>query len=265
MNRFRITLLVFLFLALGVMFYAVTVVIPSQQRQYIQFQNEQRDHDLAQRSEDYRNIIKPAFTKDSEQVAQIRAQVQKNDEAREQAINEAEENSIIAAARRKEEYAQAKVAEEQATAPKPIGLVASYSPEWNAVMVKPVTSAPINIGVILAVRREGRILCELVVDNTDEESGQISASIKNSDITPSTERSAKNTTPAVGDEVIVSPFPSSQELRSGNQNAGFPAVDTTVPFAPAPVSIPTPPSSQDPGQAQDNQLPEIDATLVPIH
>ncbi|MBQ1204028.1 MAG: hypothetical protein IIX61_09580, partial [Loktanella sp.] len=192
------------------------------------------------------------FAPDAEtpEVAQARAAAEESARKGEQALTEAEESSVIAAAKRKEEAALAKQAEVEANAPKPLGLVAAFDQEWNILMIKPVSEMPLHPGFVVAVRRDGRIVCEAVIDALDSESGQYSATLKVADLGKviSAVSSEATLQPAVGDEIIESPFPSSAELRggSGAQGAGLPAL----------------PAEQ--GESNDGGLPVIDASLTPV-
>lgn len=154
---------------------------------------------------------------------------------------------MIAAAKRKEEAALAKQVEAEATAPKPLGLVASFDAEWNVLMIKPVSDMPLNPGLVVAARRDGRIVCEAVIDSLDSESGQYSATLKVADLGKvTTGASATIPQPAVGDEIIESPFPSSAELRGGTDD--LPSLPDVAPD--------TTPAGEG--------LPVIDATLTPM-
>ena len=251
MNGFRVTLLVLLCLAVSLMFYAVMVVVPSWQNQYGEYQASQKLTEY-QRNNDNHRLRMEQFAPDAEtpEVAQARAAAEESARKGEQALTEAEESSVIAAAKRKEEAALAKQAEVEANAPKPRGLVAAFDQEWNILMIKPVSEMPLHPGFVVAVRRDGRIVCEAVIDALDSESGQYSATLKVADLgkvisAVSTEATLQ---PAVGDEIIESPFPSSAELRggSGAQGAGLPALPA------------------EPGESNDGGLPVIDASLTPV-
>lgn len=251
MNGFRITLLVLLCLAVTLMFYAVMVVVPSWQNQYGEYQASQKLAEY-QRNNDFHRLRMEQFAPEAEspEVAQARAAAEESARKGEQALTEAEESSVIAAAKRKEEATLAKQAEVEANAPKPLGLVAAFDQEWNILMIKPVSDVPLHPGYVVAVRRDGRIVCEAVIDVLDSESGQYSATLKVADLGKviSNVSSEASLQPAVGDEIIESPFPSSAELR-GN----------TV----APASV-LPDLPADNGAVNDGGLPVIDASLTPV-
>lgn len=279
MNRFRVAVMTLLLLAVGIMYYAVAVVVPRQQSRYDQYLGEQRERELAFRSEEYRKMTEAPEVQEAQSVADARAKGEEAEAKRQQALREAEESNVIAEARRKEEAAVAEAAAADAAAPKPIGLVTSYSADWNALMINPVTDAPIALGTVVAVRRDNVIIGEAVVEAQDE-SGQLSATLKETDMAQGA--AAERAKPQVGDQVILSPFPSSRELRSGESAAGM-LVDTTLPVAASaerPV-LPEPgsdaprtpgideskieqPREAVPAGESAQGLPEIDATLVPI-
>lgn len=250
MNGFRITLLVLLCLAVSLMFYAVMVVVPGWQTQHGEYQAAAKLAEFQQRNDSHR-LRMEQFGPEAEtpEIARARAAAEESARKNEQALTEAEESSVIAAAKRREEAARtAQPAEPAETEAKPLGLVASFDKEWNALMVKPVTEEPLTPGLVVAVRREGRIVCEAVIDVLDTESGQYSATVKNVDLGRSQAgaQSDAGTQPAVGDEIIISPFPDSTELRGGISPAPLPAAATET--------------EQNNGDA----LPTLDATLTPI-
>ncbi len=230
------------------MFYAVMVIVPGWQNQYGEYQASQKLAEY-QRNNDYHRLRMEQFSPEAEspEVAQARAAAEESARKGEQALTEAEENSVIAAAKRKEEAAAAKEAETEVAAPKPLGLVAAFDAEWNVLMIKPVSDMPLNPGLVVAARRDGRIVCEAVIDSLDAESGQYSATLKVADLGKvTTGASVAAQQPAVGDEIIESPFPSSAELRGDSE--ALPAVPAV-----APDTTPA-----------DTGLPVIDATLTPM-
>lgn len=262
MNGFRITILVLLCLAVGLMFYAVMVIVPGWQNQYSEYQASMKIAEYQQSNDHHRQRMEQ-FSPDAEapEVTTARTMAEESARKDEQALNEAEESNVIAAARRKEEAALARQAEAEAEAPKPLGLVAAYNPEWNSLMIRPVAEVPMAMGFVVAVRRAGSIVCEAVIDGRDEESGQYSATVKAAELGTTSPQPAEKRTPAVGDEVIETPFPSSQELRRGSDFLPPAAQQANAPSgnaAPAPLpSLPSEPSGQE-------SLPELDATLTPV-
>lgn len=262
MNGFRVTILVLLCLAVGLMFYAVMVIVPGWQNQYSEYQASMKIAEYQQRNDHHRQRMEQ-FSPDAEapEVATARAMAEESARKDEQALNEAEESSVIAAARRKEEAALARQAVEEAEAPQPLGLVAAFNPEWNSLMIRPVSDVPMATGFVVAVRREGGIVCEAVIDGRDEESGQYSATVKVAELGTVAPQPVEKRTPAVGDEIIETPFPSSRELRGGSdflppaavKNIGA-SEGADAAFLP---SLPTEPSTRE-------TLQELDATLTPV-
>ncbi len=170
-------------------------------------------------------------------------EVKASDLKREAALAEAEERNIIALAQAKEEQAlaEAKAAEEKEKAQQTeqgfevIGQVSSYDANWASIIVKPADGAIITEGLRIAIMQQQGIICEALIDGKDEPSGQYMASIL-----PGKIGNSEPQPPVAGDKVIVSPFESSKDIRTGSG---------TTPVAPA--------STQD-------GIPDIDATLVPI-
>ena len=170
-------------------------------------------------------------------VAEARAAAEKAQQERIKKLTEAEESSVLADARRKQEESMAQQADEDVDDSKPIGLVTSYNQEWNSVLFKPVTQSPINIGLVVALRRDGNILCEAEVDNVDQESGQVSAQLKHSSFNADAQGGAvqdgilpEDKMPAVGDEVIITPFETTRDLREDNMNFGAPVPTRAAPL-----------------------------------
>jgi hypothetical protein len=148
----------------------------------------------------------------------------------EKSVYEAEERAVIEEAKRKAMAAQEQKAREERAAEKTIGLVTAFNKEWLSIMFKPAVTDVINEGVIIAVRREGIVICEATVDLKDDESGQLGATLKPQEFGKSQANvDVEKLLPQVGDEVIYSPFASARELRAEN------------PFVkPAPLSVPRP-------------------------
>ena len=113
------------------------------------------------------------------------------------------------------------------------------------MLFKPNGSMPVNEGLIIAVRRNDYIVCEATVDGKDEISGQITAAVKPAHFGGVSDEAAEaNQIPRPGDDVIISPFPSSKDLRLedyGSQDIPVPAADN----APEP-------------------MPEIEGILTPV-
>ncbi len=263
MNGFRITILTLLCLSVGLMFYAVLFVIPSWQGNYNSYQSSLKLAEYEKKNDIHRQQMlayDPAV--EAPEVEKARLEQEAAVREAEASINEAEENMVVAAAKRKEEASRARAARERDdSAANPssavIGQVASYDAEWNCVMMKPSVPDLFQPGALLAVRREGAVLCELVVDSRDPDSGQVSATIKETDM-DSGSTDAKKREPRAGDEVIVSPFLSAKELMGER---------TETPVAPVqqlpsaseddrtPPPPPPPPPADEPEQ-QPESVPE---------
>ncbi len=250
MNGFRVTILVLFCLTVGLMFYAVTVVLPAQQERYNVYQAAEKSKEYELREYDHRlRMEQLAPETDTPEVKNARESAEESERQREQAINEAEEISVIASARRKQEereaQAAAEAAREEQNQPISLGTVKAFDAEWNVILFLPQADTPVSEGLEIAVRREGKLICEAVVDGKDEQSGQVSAAIKQADF-GATMPGVEIPEPQVGDEVIISPFESSKQLRLQNvDNFGTP-------------------DRQPASQTTDKQLPEVEATLTPI-
>lgn len=242
MNGFRVTILVLLCMTVGLMFYAVTVVIPGKQSQYELYKTGREADEYQQRhAEHLARMEQLGPDVESPEMQTARTAAEEDQKAREQKLNEAEEAGVLAAARRKQEAEQAKHAAQAAKEAAadseakafPLGHVASYDADWNIVMFSTQTNTPMTPGRLLAVRRGDLVICEIVVDALDEESQQVSATIKPGKLT---DLSQEDRAPRMGDEIIESPFGTGTE----GDTTGFPEL---------------------PAEADPN---EVNATLVPI-
>lgn len=238
MNGFRVTILVLLCLAVGLMFYVVAYMIPQQQERYDAYQAAQSQDAYQQRKDEHQRRMQELDPEhESDTVAEARAAAEKAQQERLKKLTEAEESSVLADARRKQEETMAQKADEEVDESRPIGLVTSYNQEWNSVLFKPVTQSPINIGLVVALRRDNNIVCEAEVDNVDQESGQVSAQIKQSKFSSAADGGAvqdgllpEDKMPAVGDEVIITPFETVRDLREDNMNFGAPVPTSAAPL-----------------------------------
>ena len=98
--------------------------------------------------------------------------------------------------------------------------------------------------VKIAVRRNDYIVCEATVDGQDTESGQYTAALKQAEFGGAKDPEVEaNRKPRVGDEVIVSPFPSSRDLRMDGYN---PLLENQQP------------------SAEPKGIPEIEGILTPV-
>lgn len=251
MNGFRVTILVLFCLTVGLMFYAVTVVLPAQQERYNVYQATEKSKEYEQREYDHRLRMEQLDPEsDTQEVKDARESAAESERRREQAINEAEEISVIASAKRKQEEREAQAAaqaiREEENQPISLGSVKAFDAEWNVILFLPSADTPVSEGLEVAVQRDGKLICEAVVDGKDEQSGQVSAAVKQADFGASMP-GVEGAKPQVGDDVIISPFMSSKQLRLQDvDNFGIPSQQP----------LPQTPSG--------NQLPEVEATLTPI-
>lgn len=221
MNGFRVTILVLFCLTVSLMFYAVTVVIPGRQEQYELYRTMQKTNEYQQRNAEHRARMEQLGPDvEAPEVSEARSEAEEGERKRRQEINEAEESSVLASARRKEEERSAREAAEEAAAPETLGHVVSFNEYWNSLLFTPESNTPMNEGLSLAVRRGQTIVCEAVVDGRDDESGQVSATVKQAVFAPNGGAPQTNATPAAGDEIILSPFLSSRDLRDDNDHFG---------------------------------------------
>ena len=291
MNGFRITVLTLLCLSVGLMFYAVLFVIPAWQGEYSAYQSSLRIEEYQKKNDIHRQQMQ-VYDPNVEAPEVEQARLEQEEAARrdEASLNEAEESNVVAAAKRKEEVARA-AASRQQDEPKDarsavVGIVASYDPEWNCVMIKPEVPDVFTPGAVVAVWRDKYVVCEAVVDNIDSLSGQVSATLKEADFGQvSVQIDEQKFLPRVGDEVIVSPFADTRDLRGdapggvapdSEQLPEVPGTEASVSPQPAPVSAgesreqkmaPDLPDSPDSGQPQispaesSSELPSLDDSV----
>ncbi len=251
MNPFRIIILSLLSISLLLLLYVIFILVPERQTEYAQYQSTVQMTRFNERQEAHQVRMNQIAPLNNEQgIADAIDEVKESELKREAALAEAEERNIIAQARAKEEkaLAEAKAAEEAKQAEKNtaqgfeiIGQISSYDQEWASLVIMPVEGAIITEGLRIAIMQQEGIICEAMVDGKDEPSGQFIASLL-----PGKIGNSEPKPPVIGDKVIVSPFESSKDIRTSTEEAQA-----------APVS-PTGPA------AQQQSLPEIDATLVPI-
>lgn len=254
MNGFRVTILVLFCLTVGLMFYAVTVVIPGRQEQYELYRTMQKSNEYRQRNAEHLARMEQLGPDvEAPEVSNARSEAEEGERKRQQEINEAEESSVLASARRKEEERTARAAAEEAAAPAALGRVASFNREWNSILFTPEgAKTPLNDGLVIAVRRGDYIVCEAVVDGRDEESGQVSATVKQAIFAANGNVPQDTPTPAAGDEIILSPFLSGRDLRDDNEHFGAALrqmeqgdMTTALPQQPAPAAEPAPSPAAD--------------------
>lgn len=252
MNGFRITVLVLLALALGLMFYVVTVVIPEEKASYAEYQEALRDTAYERRDAEHRARlaqIHPAV--DVSEADLAKQEAERNAREREEARLKREEELVLEAGRKAEEKSQA--LEDRSEASKPVAQVAIYDKENNLMMLKPVTEdGTLVVGQVLAIRRNGGIVCELAVEARDDESGQYSAYVKHAQFSKA---GSPELLPQQGDEVIVSPLPQVSDLPALNVTpAGEAALGTDV----------AAPSANQPSVPAQNEAPEADVPMIPV-
>jgi hypothetical protein len=243
MNAFRAVILALLIIAVGIIFYAFTEVIPARQAQYQMYQTQLKinEYEKRQQEHDARMALLGSQT-DAPEVAAARAAAEEEAKKNEADLTAAEEHSVIASARRRQEIEEAATAAEDAAKPSTLGAVTAYLEDCGVLLFKADGSMPVNEGLLIAVRRNDYIVCEATVDGKDEESGQFTAALKAANFGGVADPVAEeNRKPRPGDEVIVSPFLSSRELRL----EGYEAPGAEAPESPQP-------------------LPEVEALLTPV-
>lgn len=277
MNGFRVTILVLFCLTVGLMFYAVTVVIPGRQEQFELYRTMQKSNEYQQRNAEHRARMEQLGPDvEAPEVSDARSAAEESERQRRQELNEAEESSVLAAARRKEEERAAREAAEraaeEAAAPAKLGQVASYSAEWSSILFSPSSSTPMNDGLAIAVMRGKQLVCEAVVDGRDEESGQVSATVKPLVMKNYGGAAIQQLTPAPGDEVILSPFAAAADALSAHSRATE-GLSSLPAAAPAPEGNAAPaadtPSGEIPAleplpaELEQGATPAADASAAP--
>ncbi len=242
MNGFRATILVLLILTVGLMFYAFTVLLPARQDQYQMYQTQLKINEYEKRQMEHDARMARLGTEvDAPEVAAARAAAEEEAKKNEADLTAAEESSVIASAKRRQEIEEAATAAEDAAKPAPLGAVTAYLEDCAVLLFKADGSMPVNEGLLIAVRRDDYIVCEATVDGKDEESGQFTAALKQANFGGVKDPVAEeNRKPRPGDQVIVSPFLSSRDLR----------LESYTP--------PTPPAEE------PQPMPEIEAILTPV-
>ena len=244
MTAFRATILILLVLTVGLMFYAFAVLLPARQEQYLMYQQQQKinEYQLRQQEHDARMARLDADA-DTPEMAAARAAAEAEARKNEAELTAAEENSVIASVKRRQEAEAAEeTPQEDTAAPAELGTVTAYLDDCAVLLFKASASTPVNEGLDIAVRREDYIVCEATVDGRDEESGQYTAAIKQTVFSGAKDAEAEaNRQPRPGDQISVSPFLSSRELRMEGYNP-----------------------QQEVQQDAPRQLPEIEDILTPV-
>ncbi len=247
MNAFRATILVLLVLTVGLMFYAFVELIPARQGEYQMYQTQLKINEYEQRKMEHdARMSRLKADADTPEMAAAREAAAEADKKNEADLTKAEEHSVIASVKRRQEIEAAADAASEADAAAEsasLGAVTAYLEDCAVVLFKADGSTPVNEGLQIALRRDDYIVCEATVDGRDEESGQYTAAIKQVQFggveDPAVEANRK---PRPGDAVIISPFLSSRDLRL--ESAG---------------DIPAQPRQEVP-----QQLPEVEAILTPV-
>ncbi len=252
MNGFRITLLVMLGLAVGALLCIVTFFQNNQQANYDAYQTKVQANERQLQIDEHKARMERIGPRaEGLGTEEIDAAVAE----RHRRINEAEERNVLATAQRRDAERVAEQAQQVADEEKPLGLVASFDKEWGFLMVKPVSESPLPKGMVVAIRRAGNILCEAEIGDKDEESGQYSAAIRETDFNSGKGSiAAEKFEPTTGDEVIMTPFASTRDLRTGGSSI--------MSVIPSGDSAPLPALPYD-GPVED-AIPEVDATLTPM-
>lgn len=245
MNAFRATILVLLVLTVGLMFYAFVVLVPARQNEYQMYQTRLKINEYEQRQMEHEaRMARMETDADTPGMAAARAAAAEEDKKNAEELTNAEEHSVIASARRRQEIeaaAEDAPADEDAAAATALGSVTAYLEDCGVILFKADGSTPVNEGLQIALRRGHYVVCEATVDGRDEESGQYTAAIKQVSFggvaDPAVEANRK---PCPGDEVIISPFLSSRDLRLEN-------------------TVTQPAAAESP-----RELPEIEAVLTPV-
>lgn len=225
MNSFRVTILVFLAVALGVLFWIVAFLLPSTQ----QISDEQKRE---QESSHYDKLLTHGAEKKDSPVAaaQSGTDILKEDQAakdraeierlrKELDLKKEEEEVLKKGASATTPAAASSATVENAV---PVAVVSYYDKENNIVLLQPQGNQELSSSQVLAVSRFDGIACELVLQRFDQESGLYSAATKKVDlITNPTmmQVTSMASDPKVGDKVIISPLPQVGDLPSLNSTA----------------------------------------------
>ena len=245
MNAFRATILVLLALTVGLLFYAFAVLLPQRQVQYESYQTQLKINEYQQQQMEHEErMARLGADAETPEMAAARAAAEEADKKIEADLTAAEESSVIASAKRRLEAEETSIPEKHPVKVSALGEVTAYLEDCAVILFKAGDKEPLNEGLNIAVRRQDYIVCEAVVDGRDEESGQFTAAVKQvvfgGALDPAAEENRK---PVPGDEVIISPFLSSRELRMENYN---------------------PQQDAQPSSDAPRKLPEIEAVLTPV-
>ena len=227
MNSFRVTILVFLAVALAFLFWIVAFLAPKTQ----QMSDEQKRE---QESSQYDKLLNQGTEKKDAPVsaAQSGTDLLKEDQAakdkaeierlRKELELKKEEEEVLK--RGQQNAAQSSTGTNAAAVDNvaPVAVVTYYDKANNIVLLQPQDKQELSTSQVLAVSRFGGIVCELVLQRFDTESGLYSATMKKVDLitNPEIMRIASMTSdPKVGDKVIISTLPQVSDLPSLNSAA----------------------------------------------
>ncbi len=235
MNSFRVTILIFLAVALAFLFWIVAFLGPKTQ----QMSDEQKRE---RESSQYDKLLTKSAEKTDVPVAAASsgADILKEDQAakdraeierlrKELALKKEEEEVLKKGAASSAPVASAATTVDNAA---PVAVVSYYDQENNIVLLQPQGNQDLSTSQVLAVSRYGGVVCELVLQRFDKESGLYSASMKKVNlITNPTMMQVSDmaSDPKVGDKVIISPLPQVNDLPSLNSTA--PGAGTAAPAA----------------------------------
>ena len=245
MNAFRASILVLLALTVGLMFYAFAVLLPARQEQYQMYQNQLKINEYQQRQQEHESrMARFDADADTPEVAAARAAAEAEAKKNEADLTAAEESSVLASARRRQAAEEVESAAAEPDVSSSVGVVTAYLEDCAVILFKAADAVPVNEGLNIAVRRNDYIVCEATVEGQDSESGQYTAALKQAEFGGAKDPEVEaNRKPRAGDEVIISPFPSSRDLRMEGYT---PLLDRQQP------------------SAEPKDLPEIEAVLTPV-
>ncbi len=250
MNGFRVTLLVLLSLAVVALLCIVTIFQSSQEANYEAYLASVKASERQQMLAAHQDKMKRIGPQEENGAGADALKAAR--EQQEKQVTEEEERNVLASAVRKDAAKVEQAATAEANAEKPLGLVSSYNKDWGFIMIKPVSDEPLPSGMVVAVRRGDNIICEVEIGEVeaDEQTGErlISATIRENQFTQGSGNiSADKFEPAVGDEIIFSPYLSSRDLRT--------AAPASMQGTPAPL-LPEAPAQEG--------LQEVPAELTPM-
>ncbi len=271
MNPFRVILLVLLTLSLVMMFYIVAIYTPQQKVDYQEYQSmnyisqlqgKRAEHEKRMRS------LAPQAEKGSaaSELSEAQREAKRADAEQQRKLLEAEERRVIAGARAQEEQAQAPnvnmaevglgssgaiAAHDAKDADlEQLATVVSYDANWGVLSIAPVKGKTMRAqdytGKRIMVKRNHGLICEAVIQSSDEKTGRIVADVEQHTLNP-----VAKVVPQAGDKVYLSNL-SNVRSQSGAPATGAGAGSSSVPAFPT-----------IPGDAESKKLDEVEMPLVP--